>query len=598
MRVMAQSSIYRCFHGCNICFQIYPSEFGKERMAAEELKGPQELTEKTLSRDSDASDDGGDDTDSDADFDLRPAADDGDDGLPNEATGDDDDAEEGDDYNMEKLRQYQLNRLKYYYAVIECNNVAAADKIYAECDGMEYESTATKLDLRFVPDDMAFDGDVPKDVCTEMPDASKYVPRLFTTTALQQAKVELTWDENDLERKELNDKLAAGKLHEVGDQELRKYVAYSSEEEDEVEDADDTIVTKNKSKLSRNRKVVKGAKKSDVADDDEEATTAPPKKKDSLSKYKALLAEINEQETKKKNNQIEMEFSWGIGLKGSSSKQTAPNGDDDESDDESGDNAKPKADPEKTHFERIVELKAEKKKARKEEQKLKRKKYRNGGEPTVDDSGSEIGGNLDSDSDGDIPDGVDLNDPYFAEEFANGDFAAPKKKKSSKSADKKARRRDAADGDSDAKREQNELALLLDDGDDDDGAQRAHFSLKQIQDAENETKSKRKRKAVLRRSKAKNVADKELLHADDFKIDTGDERFQAIYSSHLFSIDPTHPNYKKTKAMDALIEAKLKRTPAWSDATQDNGEKPAAKKAKISAKNNMLVKSLKRKAQQ
>lgn len=66
-----------------------------------------------------------------------------------------------------------------------------------------------------------------------MPDTSKYMPRLFTTTALQQAKVELTWDENDLDRKEMNDKLMSGKLNEVADQDLRKYVAYSSDEDTE-----------------------------------------------------------------------------------------------------------------------------------------------------------------------------------------------------------------------------------------------------------------------------------------------------------------------------------------------------------------------------
>ncbi|KAK6153487.1 hypothetical protein DH2020_013126 [Rehmannia glutinosa] len=85
----------------------------------------------------------------------------------------------------------------YYYAVVECDSSATADYLYNSCDGVEFERSANKLDLRFIPDSMDFKHQ-PRDVATEAP--ADYEGLDFQTRALQHSNIHLTWDEDEPQR--------------------------------------------------------------------------------------------------------------------------------------------------------------------------------------------------------------------------------------------------------------------------------------------------------------------------------------------------------------------------------------------------------------
>ncbi|KAM4831602.1 ESF1 homolog [Urocitellus parryii] len=461
--------------------KIYPSEFGKERMKEEQVQGPVELLS-----------------------------------IP-------EDAPEKDWTSREKLRDYQFKRLKYYYAVVDCDSPETASKIYEDCDGLEFESSCSFIDLRFIPDDITFD-DEPKDVASEV-DLTAYKPKYFTSAAMGTSTVEITWDETDHERiTTLNRKF---KKEELLDMDFQAYLASSSEDEDELEEeiqGDDGV------------NVEDGKTQKKTQKDDEEQ----------IAKYRQLLQVIQEKEKKGKENDMEMEIKWVPGLK-ESAEEMVKN--------------KLEGKDKLTPWEQFLEKKKEKKRLK------KKQKVSTLAEETSDDE---------------LPPDVDLNDPYFAEEVKRLGI----KKKSVKSA----KDGTSLEEETEIERQKAEMALLMMDEEEDS---KKHFNYNKI--VEHQNLSKKKKKQLMKK--------KELVE-DDFEVNVSDARFQAMYTSHLFNLDPSDPNFKKTKAMEKILEEKARQREQKEELTQalikrkeSEFEKTSQKKS-VDPALSMLVKSVKNKTEQ
>lgn len=50
-----------------------------------------------------------------------------------------------------------------------------------------------------------------------------------------------------------------------------------------------------------------------------------------------------------------------------------------------------------------------------------------------------------------------------------------------------------------------------------------------------------------------------LFVCDRVQVDVKDPRFQAMFTSHLFNLDPSHPSYRKTKATQSILSEKQRR---------------------------------------
>ncbi|KAF5837684.1 hypothetical protein DUNSADRAFT_4049 [Dunaliella salina] len=229
--ILAALNSFKTKNGAVHRVTVYPSDYGLQRMADEAANGPKALAPPPKRKKShvDGTAEAGGSSDEKED----------EDGADGEKVEHDSDSssDSGDEVDKLRIRLYEQSKLRYYYAVAECDSAATASALYEACDGAELgrgTGGGCKLDLRFVPKETSFDGRQVRDVATGVPFG--YAPPVGFSAALQHTKPQLTWDADDAGRKKLlNRKMSETDLK---DEDFRAYLASSSgDDEDDEEQA-------------------------------------------------------------------------------------------------------------------------------------------------------------------------------------------------------------------------------------------------------------------------------------------------------------------------------------------------------------------------
>ena len=479
--IMAVASSFAPAAGRVESVTIFPSEFGRERMEREELEGPPREIFASSKRKQESEDESDSDEDEEEKIKKR---------LLKEQAG------EGEEFDDAKLRQYQLERLRYYYAVIECDNKTTAKAVYDDLDNREYLTTSNFFDLRFIPDEVSFDDDTPREQCTKLPDG--YKPNDFRTEALTHSKVRLTWDDDDTTRKEVQKR--AFSRAEMDENDLQAYIGSDSSDNDSI------------------------SSRKSVSASDRKAN----KREAERQKMRAALG-LSEESSRSKKSKDEpvgdMQITFSSGLNANKdSKGVFENEPQDE----------------ESTRQRYIRKEKERKQRRKDKNKAGRgEEEENGGH-----SGSEQEG-------GPAADAADEEDP-FNDPFFNDPNAAAAAEKSARKADKAKKRaeRDAEEAGAASRRAELEL-LMADDEANGEGVR--HFDMREIEKAEKEARRKGKGKGKKGGKKTEEAV------KDDFKVEAEDPRFKALFDSHEYAIDPTNPRFKSTEGMKSLLEEGRKK---------------------------------------
>ncbi|KAK0552056.1 pre-rRNA-processing protein esf1 [Tilletia horrida] len=572
-------------NGRVLSVRVYPSEFGRERMKKEDIEGPpRDIFRSADSQQASSSSSssrkkrknkkgrGGDEEDDEEEEEAITVK-----SIIQ--------VDEGGDFDEEALRKYQLERLRYYYAVAEFDSTEAASHVYNEIDGTEMERSANVFDLRFIPDEMEFPS-YPLSAATDEDDptkqdgwrdeytqdslepgsstaSSKYRPLDFKTDALRHSRVKLTWDADDPERTRITKNIFApsasaaakkgggkkGKknpniltLDEMRDDDFRAYLASATEDEDEDEGEEGGA----ESSRARFRALLNldgsadGEAGSGGSEDEE--TSKPP------NPLKAALASSSKAasvwgRSRAPNGQVEgeMEITFTPGLSEAKARKELKQ----KKQNKSG-GAGAEEEEDETTLDKYV---------RKQREKKERRKAR---QVEAGPNGDEGGAGEEQDGEG-----LGFDDPFFADD---GDLDADMEAALAA--------HDAGESAPQPRSQPNpKKSAQQQQAQERDGEEPARKSKTQ---AKREAKLERKRKRKLAKAGIVEDDSKEGIDSDDdddgedggrkaraeqgeFDVDVADERFQAVLEDHRFAIDPSHKAWKETKGMRKLVDERRKK---------------------------------------
>ncbi|OCF36722.1 hypothetical protein I316_01318 [Kwoniella heveanensis BCC8398] len=643
--------------------KIYPSEFGKERMAREEQEGPGggifvskhgdkqskkkshgpkeaivlqkhqrdagedefeegseeedegEESEEDLLDEGEGSDDPDDDEEESGEDEEEFESGEEDDDAPAPRSNDkpgreidgleiisDVESEAGsEDIDMDQLRQYQLERLRYFYAIATFSTVAASEYVMNECNGTEFERTANIMDLSYVPEGMEFADDEIRDEATKEPKG--YKGNDFVTDALRHSKVKLTWDQDDPNRVKMTRRTLT--REEIEEQDFNNLVASSGSElsDDDDDDnfdevngtgtsiADGKKGEKGKAAAADKKKSKKAAMKERtaklrellLAGDDEggdiwgKAGTAWADELEEIKNPKSGKGKEKEKQkpSTSKSKKEDMEITFKPGLSNSLGGAGAE-------------------EENMTSLERYQLRMKEKRARKKEKMELKRAAREGSDSDSGSGSGSEdekkgkgqvraakkknddfFGSDSDGDREGDV-----VSDTGFDED-ADIHYAAKAKAVSSKTKAKPTSSTEASKTDPKSNSKSTtkpkvdgngpaDISALVGKSDRPD----TNFSMKDILKSEKEesTKRRKRRRPGSNKKGADADGDEKELGPEGWKIDVKDNRFKALHEDAEFAIDPSNPHFTKTKAMQDLLAERTRIRQSKNKSTSNRPE--------------------------